>query len=88
MTVVLSGNLRRYTSFEDEIELDAPSVGAALRALVTQHPALAPVLFDGEGKVRSVHRLFLNGEILDVDAEDHPLTPTDELGVLTAIAGG
>lgn len=88
MIVVVSGNLRRYTSFEQEVQIDATSPRAALDALVARHPALRPVLYDGDGKLRSVHRLFLNGEVLDVGDEERTLAPTDELGILTAIAGG
>ena len=88
MTIVLSGNLRRYTSFEGEVELDALSVSKALDALVDRFPDLKPILYDATGKPRSVHRLYLNGEVLEVGDTDHALAPTDELGILTAIAGG
>ena len=88
MIVVLSGNLRRFTSFEGEVQLEATTVTEALDTLVEQFPDLKPVLYDANGKPRSVHRLFLNGEVLDVGDTDHNLEPTDELGILTAIAGG
>ncbi len=88
MNVVLSGNLRRFTSFEGEVQLEATTVTEALDTLVEQFPDLKPVLYDANGKPRSVHRLFLNGEVLDVGDTDHNLEPTDELGILTAIAGG
>jgi molybdopterin converting factor small subunit len=88
MTIVLSGNLRRYTSFEGEVELDANSVSKALDALVERFPDLKPVMYDATGEPRSVHRLYLNGEVLEVGDTDHALAPTDELGILTAIAGG
>lgn len=88
MNVVLSGNLRRFTAFEGEVQLEATTVTEALDTLVEQFPDLKPVLYDGSGKPRSVHRLFLNGEVLDVGDTDHNLEPTDELGILTAIAGG
>lgn len=88
MIVVVSGNLRRYTAFEQEVQLEATSLRAALEALVARYPGLGPVLYDGDGKLRSVHRLFLNGEVLDVGDDDRSLAPTDELGILTAIAGG
>jgi molybdopterin synthase sulfur carrier subunit len=86
--VVVSGNLRRYTAFEQEVQVEASSLGAALDALVARYPELRPVLYDADGKLRSVHRLFLNGELLDVGYHDRALAPTDELGILTAIAGG
>jgi len=88
MNVVLSGNLRRFTSFEGEVQLEATTVTEALDKLVEQFPDLQPVLYDANRKPRSVHRLFLNGEVLDVGDTDHNLEPTDELGILTAIAGG
>ena len=88
MNVVLSGNLRRFTSFEGEVQLEATTVTEALDTLVEQFPDLKPVLYDANGKPRSVHRLFLNGEVLDVGDTDHNLEPTDELVILTAIAGG
>lgn len=89
MIVVVSGNLRRYTSFEQEVEVEASSLRGALDALLVRYPGLRPVLYDGDGKLRSVHRLFVNGELLDAgDDHDRALAPSDELGILTAIAGG
>lgn len=88
MIIVLSGNLRRYTDFEDEIEIEAATIPKALAALAERFPGIEPVLFDGEGGVRSVHRLYLNGDVLETGDLDRALAPDDELGVLTAIAGG
>ena len=88
MNIVLSGNLRRYTDFEGEFELDASSITEALSALVSKYSDLAPIIYDGKGKLRSVHRLYLNGDVLEVDDVDQALKPEDELGILTAIAGG
>lgn len=88
MNIVLSGNLRRYTDFEGEVEVNANSTQEALNALVQRHPDLAPVLFEGNGQVRSVHRLYLNGDVLEADEMDRSLDADDELGILTAIAGG
>jgi len=88
MNIVLSGNLRRYTDFEGEVEVSATSVLEALNALIQRHPDLQPVIFEDGGNVRSVHRLYLNGDVLENDAVERPLDADDELGILTAIAGG
>lgn len=89
MKVVLSGNLKRFTSFEDEVQLDVGSVAEGLDMLVERFPELKPVIFDSDGKLRSVHRLYFNGEVLKNEELDHlTLGPKDELGILTAIAGG
>ena len=88
MNIVLSGNLRQYTDFEGEVELNVDSVGEALDALVIRFPNIKPVVFDGNGNLRSVHRLYLNGEVLESKDIKRELAPTDELGILTAVAGG
>ena len=88
MNIVLSGNLRRFASFEGEVQLEATTVAQALDALVERFPNLRPVLYDADRNPRSVHRLYLNGDLLDVGDTDHNLDPDDELGILTAIAGG
>lgn len=83
-----SGTLLRFTDYQQDVELDAATVGAALTKLVETTPTLQPVLYDGHGKVRSAHRLFVNGEsITDADL-GKPLGPNDTLDILTAIAGG
>lgn len=88
MRILLSGNLRRYTAYEDEIELDASSVSSAIRCLVTRFPDLQNVLYDAEGKLRSVHRIHLNSEVIAPEQIDAPTKSSDEIGILTAIAGG
>lgn len=88
MNIVLSGNLRRFASFEGEVQLEATTITEALNTLVERFPDLKPVLQDADGKTRGVHRLYLNGDVLDVGDIDRDLNPTDELGILTAIAGG
>ena len=88
MNIVLSGNLRRYASFEGEVQLESTTITEALDTLVERFPDLKSVLLDADGKARAVHRLYLNGELLDIGDVDHDLEPADELGILTAIAGG
>lgn len=88
MNIVLSGNLRRYTGFDGEVELESGSIGDALTQLIGIYPDLEPIVFDGEKNLRSVHRLYLNGDVLDTVDPAQTLQSNDELGILTAIAGG
>jgi sulfur-carrier protein len=88
MKIVLSGNLRRYTSLEGAIQLDVTTLSEALDTLIERFPDLKPVLCDVAGNPRSVHRIYLNGELIDPNDFDQVLEQTDELGILTAIAGG
>lgn len=88
MKILLSGNLRRYAAFENEIEVEASNVSTAVQRLVERFPELNRVLYDAEGKFRAVHRLYLNSEVLASGDTERLTVASDELGILTAIAGG
>jgi sulfur-carrier protein len=89
MKIVLSGNLKRFADFEAEVEVEATTIPTALGLLVERYPKLRPVIHDGAGGLRKVHRLFVNGEVLSAEeVETRELGPQDELGILTALAGG
>ena len=88
MNFRLSGNLLRFSEFKNEVEVDAPTVTAGIHGLVGKYPALAPVLLDGEKKVRRLHRIFLDGNQLSPEELDAPVGPKSEVTILTAIAGG
>jgi hypothetical protein len=85
-----SGTLLRHVDYEREIDLDVPTVQAALDEVVTRHPAIRPALLDGVGQVRAVHRFFLNGEPVErgTDLSALGVARTDVIDVVTALAGG
>jgi hypothetical protein len=70
MVILLSGNLRRYTAHEDEIEVEASSVSSAIRCSVARCPDLQNVLHDAQGKLRTVHRIHLSGVIQRLTSND------------------
>lgn len=88
MRIGLSGNLRRYVDFDFDVTLDASSVLEGLRRLGARYPSVNGVLFDGDGKVRSVHRVVLNGSLLEADELERATGPGDEVVILTPLAGG
>jgi len=84
-----SGTLLRFVDYRKEIAVeDAATVGSALQSLVSQYPSLRGALFDADSKVRSTHRIVLNGEVLSREHTDRALFEHDRLEILTAIAGG
>ncbi|WP_416971121.1 MoaD/ThiS family protein [Streptomyces sp. 4F14] len=87
MDVHFSGLLLRFTDYERTVSVQADTVGDAMEALRLRFPRLGPVLWDGNGDLRQVHRLIVNGEVVSVDAAQ-PLLDTDRLEFLTAVAGG
>ncbi|MGQ0764537.1 MAG: MoaD/ThiS family protein [Gemmatimonadota bacterium] len=71
------------------VDVNAPTVGAALDALVASHPAIAPRLRDESGNVYPFVTIYLNDEdIRLVGGFDATLADGDEISVVPAVAGG
>jgi hypothetical protein len=87
MRFLMSGNLLRFSDFQNEITIVAPTLEEGLEELVESCPRLKPVLFDGEGRFRKVHRLFVNGDPLERGEIDRAMGADDEVTILIAIAG-
>ncbi|SDJ70195.1 MoaD/ThiS family protein [Streptomyces indicus] len=82
-----SGLLLRFTGYERSVTVEADSLAEAMRSVRVRFPQLGPVLWDDEGRLRQVHRLIVNGEVVAADT-DRPLRDGDEVEFLTAVAGG
>jgi sulfur-carrier protein len=88
MNIAFSGTLLRFVNFQKSLTLDAPTVEDALAAVATRFPMSRPVIYDGEGRVRQVHQIFLNGKQLSAGELATAVSPADRVDLLTAIAGG
>ena len=88
MTITFHGPLLRYVGFQREVQISATTVQDSLEALCHRFPDLQPVLFDGRGALRPVHRLALNHSVLPRTQLNLPVRPEDTIDVITAIAGG
>ncbi|AJC60460.1 MULTISPECIES: MoaD/ThiS family protein [Streptomyces] len=88
MKIHVSGILRKYVDYRKDLAYDAPTVRAGLEQLCSEYPQLATILFEGNGDISAVHRLFLNGDQLASDTLDAPTTANDTIDIITAIAGG
>lgn len=88
MKFTFSGNMLRFVDFQEEVSVDGGSVAEGIARLVDTYPGLRPVLFDGEGQMRGVHRVFLNGELLGRGEVGQKVSGDAEISVLTPIAGG
>ena len=72
----------------ERVEVEADTVGAALRALTARHPALAPLVWR-EGRFNDQLVAILNREdVRRLQALDTPLRPGDALMLITAVEGG
>ena len=71
------------------LQVDAPTVAAALEGAFEVYPRLRGYVLDDQGRVRRHVALFVDGRMLDrAGALDVALAPTSEVHVLQALSGG
>ena len=88
-TVKIPPVLRSSTGGAREVEADGTTVGEALSALASEHPATHGQLFADDGSLNRYVNVYLNDEDVRVlDGLDTPLEETDTLVILPAMAGG
>ena len=84
VTVLLPGLLADQAGGRKSFELDAPTVGAALRALPVQD-----LLFDDRGDLRPLVNVYVDGEnIRGQSGVDTELRGGETVRVVAAVAGG
>jgi molybdopterin synthase sulfur carrier subunit len=86
MAVVrLRAPLTELTGGKRELQLEGATVRDVLRALESEHPAIAGWILDERTTIRQHINVFVNGER---GREDTALTPDDRIHVLPSISGG
>ncbi len=89
VTVKIPTQLRAVTNGEAEAEADGSTVGEVLRGLAERHSATESQLFSEEGELNRYVNVYLNDEDVRVlDGLDTPLSGSDTLMILPAMAGG
>jgi sulfur-carrier protein adenylyltransferase/sulfurtransferase len=89
MRIQLPTPLRQYAGGAASVDLAAPTVGAALDALVARHDGLKKHLFDDSGKLRSFVNVYKNDEdVRYLQKEATPVVENDTLSIIPSIAGG
>lgn len=84
VTVLLPGLLADQAGGRKSFELEAPTVGAALRALPVRD-----LLFDERGDLRPLVNLYVDGaDVRGLDGVDTELRGDETVRVVAAIAGG
>jgi len=68
-----------------ELQLDGTTVVEVLRALESEHPAIAGWILDERTTIREHINIFVNGER---GRENTPLAADDRIHVLPSISGG
>lgn len=84
----VSGTLLRFTDYQKEIEVAAPTLKAGVEALVARYPEMSKALYDRLGQLRATHRFFVNGVLVDKAQIDSPVGGEDIVDIMTAVTGG
>lgn len=88
MVFRISGTLLRFTDYQKELHIDAPTLKAGIDQLVAQFPELGKTLYDRLGQLRATHKVFVNGETVDKAHLGREVQSDDVVDILTAITGG
>jgi sulfur-carrier protein len=73
-----------FVGLPRRVEVDAPTVDAAIASLEERWPGLRDRLCDGDGVRRHIH-VYVDGERASLQA---PLEPGSRVDVIAAISGG
>ncbi|MCS1407887.1 MAG: Sulfur carrier protein CysO [Verrucomicrobia subdivision 3 bacterium] len=81
--------LRKLTNEAEVVEVEATTIGAAIKALQAQYPGIEQRLVDESGEVRRFVNVYVNEEdIRFLQNRETPLKDGDEVSIIPAIAGG
>ena len=82
--------LRRLTSEQEVVEVNAPTVGAAVDAMHARYNGIRDRIVDkSTGRIRRSVLVFVNEEdIRFLQNEQTPLKDGDEISIVPAYAGG
>jgi molybdopterin synthase sulfur carrier subunit len=88
-TVRIPPVLRPSVGGEKELSASGASVGEILRSVAEEHPVTRDQLFSGDGELNRYVNVYLNDEDVRVlDGLDTPVSESDTLVILPAMAGG
>jgi molybdopterin synthase sulfur carrier subunit len=89
LTIRIPTQLRTFTGGAGEVQVEAASVGDALKALDAAHPGLADRLFDDSGQLRRFVNVFLADEdVRFLEGLATPIVEGQTLSIVPAVAGG
>ncbi len=88
MVFRMSGTLLRFTDYQQELVIDAPTLKEGIDQLIQQYPEVGKTLLDKMGQIRASHKVFVNGEAVDRADTNRPIGGKDIVDILTAVTGG
>jgi molybdopterin converting factor small subunit len=80
--------LGKYSKKKLNFEVEAKTVGEALRELGKQSPGLKKLLLDKEGNLTHFYDVYVNGETIYPQTMSRPVRDGDKLNIVMIIFGG
>jgi sulfur-carrier protein len=89
VSVNLPTVLRPQAGGVKTVSAEGSTVGEVLRSLEQQYPGLAGQVIDGDGSLHKFVNVYVNDDdVRYLSALDTPVSESDELSILPAVAGG
>ncbi len=81
--------LRSHAGGAKTVSVEGSTVGEVLQALVAKYPGLAGQVIDDHGALHRFVNVYVNDDdVRYLSATETPVTDSDELSILPAVAGG
>ena len=81
--------LRSHAGGAKTVSMEGATVGEVLAALGVQYPGIAGQVIDGDGSLHKFVNVYLNDDdVRYLSSLDTPVTDSDEISILPAVAGG
>jgi hypothetical protein len=87
-TKIFHSELQRIIAEPGELRLKGSTVGECLADLVRRYPAVEPVIFDGQGRLRRQFYVYVNHESMFKADFSQPVTENDILILVVLASGG
>jgi len=88
-TVRIPTPLRKLTNGQEEVSVAGANIAELLANLEAEFPGLKERICDDQGKVRRFVNIFANDEdIRFLQSLETPVSDSDEISIVPAIAGG
>lgn len=89
VVVLIPSGLLRFTGQVKSIDVQAETVGQALRQAADRFPMLRAQMFGGDGQLRRFINIFCNSQDIRFLQQEHTALHADDvITILPAIAGG
>ncbi|HWD51305.1 MAG TPA: ubiquitin-like small modifier protein 1 [Acidimicrobiales bacterium] len=89
VTVHLPTVLRAHAGGAKDVIADGATVGEVLTSLAAEYPGLSGQVINGDGTLHKFVNVYVNDDdIRYLSSLDTPITDSDEVSILPAVAGG